>query len=482
MSTPKRAARPVKPKVVTSTTETAPVADTAQQLSTQQPAEVTQPAPVDATAAESVSKRQQTSKAIGVSISSARVRRWIDRLCLNSGIDTKIGALKEQLSPYKVAKDHLESGMISFSVEQEVDGKKQFVQQSRPLSDDERTAFQATVESLSAKVPELEMKIAALSRERTRFSNEAAVALSIVCDELIQQLTDHAMKRVLLAKKKIIHVSHLHEAGVEQLSLYPLFKSLPSFLATATKLQKEKTDLTYEQTMSAVLTQAEREFKKKYAVHTPKKKKTAEAVAEVVAQPEPVTPAEPAVEAEAEVEAVEDDESSESKTSFRFYVGQVCKEMIKRDPNFKSVRISTEIRAYLSDLLVEFIQRLSSLVHLTATCMKNKTVNDVAIMRTVESLLIDGHQPHEVVEFKDDLVDDPVAYKAELEKRAAEKKADREYKIDMSKVPKVPGLVAVRTITYPTSGFSALSDKVQEKLALHKALAKKSADSEESSE
>ncbi|NHA11435.1 hypothetical protein G7Z25_17240, partial [Enterobacter roggenkampii] len=261
-----------------------------QQPAAQQPTEVAQPTPVDATATESVSKRQQTSKAIGVSISSARVRRHIDRLNLNAVTDSMIGELKEQLSPYKVAKDHLESGKVSFTVEQEVDGKKQFVQQTRPLTDVERVAFQATVDSMSAKTPELEMKIAALSRERTRFSNEAAVALSIVCDELIQQLTDHAMKRVLLAKKKIIHVSHLHEAGVEQLSLYPLFKSLPSFLATSTKLQKEKTDLTYEQTMSAVLTQAEREFKKKYAVHTPKKKKVAEAVAEVAApQPEPVT-------------------------------------------------------------------------------------------------------------------------------------------------------------------------------------------------
>ena len=463
MSTVKRTARPIKPKTVAQPAEVTPATEVAAQQPAAESTVTVEPA------LETATKRHQTSKAIGVSISSARVRRHIDRLNLNAVIDRMIGELKEQLSPYKAAKDHLKSGKVTYSVEQEVDGKKQFVQQTRPLSDDERTAFQATVDRLLVSAGELEMKVTALSRERTRFSNEAAVALSIVCDELIQQLTDHAMKRVLLAKKKIIHVSHIHETGVEDLSLYPLFKSLPTFVATANKLKKEKADLAYDLTMTNLLAQAERDFKKKYSVHCPKKRKSAETVEQTTTEVAPVESV-----AEVEPELPEEDESDESKTSFRFYVGQVCKEMIKRDPNFKSVRISTEIRGYLSDLLVEFIQRLSSLVHLTATCMKNKTINDVAILRTVESLLIDGHSVDEVVEFKDALVHDPAVLKAEAEKKEAEKKEHREYKIDLDKVPKVPGLVAVRTITYPTSGFAALSAKVQQKLTLHDDLVKKS--------
>jgi histone H3/H4 len=199
-----------------------------------------------------------------------------------------------------------------------------------------------------------------------------------------------------------------------------------------------------------------------------KKKQLAEAlpVAEAAA---PVTaPAEEEEETEDDV-----DDSSDSKTSFRFYVGQVCKETVKRDPRYKAVRVSTAIRGYLSNLLVEFIQRLSSLVHLTATNMKNKTINDVAILRTVEALLIDGHATHEVIEYKDAMVLDPAVLKAESAKREEEKKAGREYKVDLDKVPKVPGVVAVRTVSYPTSGYSLLASKVEEKLKLYETLGEK---------
>jgi hypothetical protein len=276
------------------------------------------------------------------------------------------------------------------------------------------------------------------------------------------------MNRVLAAKKKIIQVNHLHEAGVEKLSLYPLIKSLPSFVAMSEKLAKEAHDSASAALLSAALAQAEKDFKKKFAVHMPKKKKQAVHVAEE-AEPTPV-----AAPVEEEEETDEDvDDSSDSKTSFRFYVGQVCKETVKRDPRYKAVRVSTAIRGYLSNLLVEFIQRLSSLVHLTATNMKNKTINDVAILRTVEALLIDGHSTHEVIEYKDAMVLDPAVLKAESAKREEEKKAGREYKVDLEKVPKVPGVVAVRTVTYPTSGYALLASKVEEKLKLYETLGEK---------
>ena len=469
-TTTKRVTRPVKAKPVTPVAVPDPVAPVAV------PDPVVSAAPVAVPELEVVqvesSKRQQTSRAIGVSISAARTRRHIDRLNLNNKLDSMISDLRASLAEFNYAKTCLDSGKVKDAVQSEVekDGKKVKVVTyvDRVATEAETLKFKASVAKLGASVAKLELDASALGRERTRFSNDAAVVLSIVCDELIQQVTEHTMNRVLAAKKKIIQIEHLHATGIENITLYPLIKTLPTFLATSESLAATLLADTTTQNLAVALAQAERDFKKKYNVHLPKKKRDAE---------DPAEPAEPAaVElAVAEPDVViddEEDDSADSKTSFRFYVGQVCKDMIKTDPRYKSVRVSTEIRGYLSDILVELIQRLSQLILLTAGNMKNKTINGAAILRTVEALIIDGHAAVETVDISDGLVADPAVVKAEQLKKDAAKKTTppTEYKIDFEKIPQVPGRFAVRTVKYPTSGFAALEEKVQAKLVLYRHL------------
>lgn len=395
--------------------------------------------------------RVQTNKAIGVSISAARSRRHLDKLNLNLVLDMAIKEPKSQIQAYKAAKSQLET--LKVPCVTEVDGKK--IHELRDATADEQAAASATVAAIEPQLAVLESRIASLSRERTRFSNEAAIVLSITCDELTQQLAEHTMNRVLLCKKKIIQISHLHESGIEALSLYPLIKTLPSFVKTSAEFARIEQEDKTAALLAAALAQAEKDFKKKYEVTAPKKKKEAEP--------------------EATPEAVETDEEdvADSKTSFRFYVHQVCKTVTARDPKFADVRVSTAIRGYLSDLLVELIQRISPLVLLTANSMKNKTVNDVAILRTIEFLLIDGHKQLETIDVNATKVQDPAALKEAIQKRDDEKKAGREYKIDLEALPKVDGFFAVRHVSYPTSGYEPLAEKVKAKLALFETLSQK---------
>jgi hypothetical protein len=407
---------------------------------------------------------------------------------LNAKIDAAIAELKKTLAEYHDAKAKLESGVSTSSEEVVVDGKKTHVAKTAPLSDAEKASLSATVESVGPTVPSLDAKVKALSRERIRFSNEASIALAMICDEIVQELVTHTMDRVLAAKKKIIQICHLHEAGVEQLPLYPLVKSLPSFAARAAQLANTLADEKASAALATALTQAEKEWRKKHSVVRKRTKEVApaapaaqpaaaaaeQAPAESAAPAPESTPA-PAVPAAAEEAPEESDDDaavdvSDSKTSFKFYVHQVCKNLVKKDERYKSVRVSTEIRGYLSDLLVEFIQRLAPLVALTASAMKNKTVNDSAILRTVKSLLIDGHASEETIELLPALVDDPAAVKAETLKRDEEKKAGRKYKIDMTKIPQVNGFKAVHTVKYPTSGYAELEERVKAKLEKYSAL------------
>ena len=163
-----------------------------------------------------------------------------------------------------------------------------------------------------------------------------------------------------------------------------------------------------------------------------------------------------------EVEVESDGESDEGevhdkkhdggdrKITFRHYVGVVVKTLRQEDPNYDGFNISTSIRQYLSNLLVEFIQRISSLVYLTSTCMKNKTISDVVILRTVEAILIDGHVAHEEITFENKL----------KPKKKSEDVDEHE-------------LVAVRKFKYPTSGFHELEETVKEKLEIYKAIKNK---------
>lgn len=457
---PARVVRPVKPKVVPvtpaetspqvvpATESPAPVAEVVNSPAVApETTQVADEKPAEVPAAKPKAKAQP--KVVIVSISAARTRRHLDKLGLNKGVDEKISALKVDLAPYKAAKLLVETGKKSVEVTKEVDGKTVTSSEVQDVSENELVTARDLVAKLADAATDAEHKIAALSRERTRFSNESASTLSIIFEELIKQISTHAMDRALAAKKKIIQVSHLYEPGIEKISLFPLIKSLPLFQATSEKIAKALQSAEAEKLLHARLVQAEKDFKKKHNVTTPKKK------AEMPA-PVPVPPApEPSPE--------EEDDESDSKITFRFYVHQVCKDIVKSNDKYKAIRVSTEIRAHLSDLLVELVKRLSGLFLLTAGSMKNKTINEAAILRTVENLLIDGHTPVETIEYQEAQISDPQFVKDETAKRDAAKKDNAEYKAPES-VPTVKGTVAVRTRTYPTSGYADLAKLVQEKL------------------
>ncbi len=421
-------------------------------------------------------KRRQTNKALGISISSARVRRHMDKLNLNNSVDTMVTDLKQKLAALNLARDQLDTGVVKTQVSRDVDGKKTQETLERPLTSEERESLTARLQNYSVDLQQLQMRVEALTPERTRFSTEASIVLAIISHELTKQLATHAMCRVLAAKKKIIQINHLHEQGVEMLPLYPLVKSLPSFVQTSAKLAHAAREAEMADFKAQIMYSAEKDFKKKYGVHASKKKKV----------DEPAQVVEPVVEKPAEEHeevlpgSDEAEDSQDSKTSFQFYVGQICRELVNQDSRYKAVRISTEIRSYLSDLLVEFIQRLSTLVYLTATCMKNKTINDTAIMKTVEMLLVDGHKQVDTIELKELAVYDKEAMKAEVAKKVEEKKAGRDYKINFETLPKVPGMVAQKVVTYPTSGYADLYRVVNDKLAKYsELLASESLDKEE---
>lgn len=377
---------------------------------------------------DKVQKRQQTSKILNISIQPARVRRRLDTDGLNSTLELAIDERKQQLDSYKSAKQHLDSKTKL------VDGKPV------PLSEAEIFAYNKVVSEIDPKFEQLEDEVRILSKEKTRFSDDASVVLSIVADELIKQMTVHAMDRALEENKKIIQLKHLHEVGIEKIPLYALIKSLPLFVETSNQfLQKHKQE-ELELFVKQSLAKAEKDFKKKYEIKKQDKSKDEKLKDEKPKDEKPKdeklkddTKKQTLDEEKVKKEKLKEDHDDERKTPFKFFIGTLCKK-ISSDPKYESISVSDVVKVYLSDLLIQFIDRVGPLVKLTSMSMKNKTINGVAVFRVVESLLIDGHRPVE----------------------------------SFSLTGKGSSLVVQKSVYYPTSGVEELRELVDSKLKNYK--------------
>ncbi len=462
-----RQPRQVKPKPAVNNpapVETAqPVANT-QEQPTQQAAEQVAVVP------EQVVVPEKIRKTINCGISAARVRRHLDKINVNAKLEAESKPLKTKINSYDHAKTLLEKKTVVTTEVVETDGKKKTVHGVRPATEEELAEAANTIKELEPELAECRTKLTALTRERIRIAGDSSLVLSTVSERLVVQLAMHAIDRAIASKKKIIMVSHLHEDGVSKLPLFPLIEPLPTFRKHADRLAKLASDSAAKEHDTALLIQARKDFKREFALQIKNGAKSNQ-----VAKPAETTQVQTHADAE-------DDNEQDSKTSFKFYVSTVCSNLTKRDdlPQYHGIRFSTDLKGYLSDLLIELIHRLSGLVLLTAGSMKNKTIGNVAIMRTIESLMTDGHKPVEVIEYKMGDIRDPAVIEAENTKRKESEKAGLKHEnMPVSKIPLVSGLVAVRTVSYPTSGYDAIFSEVKDKLALYASLsadAKKAVD------
>lgn len=261
-------------------------------------------------------KRVQSNKLIETYIAVPRVRSYFT-LALNSGLESKVKPIKEILVNYAKYEQVLKSS------------------NSDPNAVTVATDY---VNAYSSKISELEEQKKALSQAKSRFSGEAPVALSIICDEFVKSLIVYAMDNAKLdTGKKIVQVNHLHYSSVNKIKYYKLLQTLPSYVANENKFKEKQNNNV--------------------------------------------------------VENVDDDQEDEvelSRTTFKHYIIHACKDVSNYSPNHVGIKTSTQFKSYLSDLTIELINRLSPLIKLVACTSKHKTITEFAVLDTVKLLLIDG--------------------------------------------------------------------------------------------
>jgi histone H3/H4 len=358
--------RNTKGKQATPTTEAAVEATVVSTVSTPVETHVAStevPTPSESTTDEAV-KKQKVSDILKTYISPARVRRDVDSKNLNRVNEEKTDELKAIVAEYH-----------SF---------EKVAAETTSTPDDVAKATEFLTANKD-KVSVAEQQLKALSKDKVRFSHAASLMMSVLCDELVRELATFAMSKTIESGKKNVYVSHVHSEGVEKLSLYALVKDLPSFVSTSQKIRAELMEEAKATEVKKLLVQAEKDFKKKYQLtkEQREKEKTAKA-------------AEKAAEKPADKQTEPEDDEHEEDASYKYYIKKLFD---GNKPNEVSLRISKEIKAYLSKLVDEFLSNLADQLRLTIINMKNKTINEVAILHTVKSMLIVNHVPQESLTF-----------------------------------------------------------------------------------
>lgn len=411
--------------------------------------------------------------------STSRVRCNLDKACINQSIEGPSQDLKTKIEAYETAKAALASGKLTCSreVDKVVDGVTTKVQEQyeRALTPEEITAFKATVTQYDGNIGAMKQDAHAYSSARTRFSHNAPDAVAITCDEVGREVIAHAMEFGVnsIPSRKNIELCHMYSEGLEKIPLYKLLESLPTFRETRDRIFTDRKDAAEKKDRDLLAKQHEKDFKKKYNVHSTKKKAVE------------VTPAEAAVIAAAGMAAIaeaiaappaaaEPKEPIDRKTSFNCYVKEICRDVAAskypepvtaENPTGKSkLRVSTELRDHVAKLLKELVARLAYLLNETVQQMENKTVQVSTVLFVLKMILVDGHIPVETISLVNVDVPNPDKLKAEEEKKKAEKAAGRAYKIQKSTIPTVIGRSVERKVTYPTSGYHALEALISKKL------------------
>jgi len=256
-----------------------------------------------------------------------------------------------------------------------------------------------------------------ISKTKIRFTDSSIIALATTCQAGMSEFGSHTMATTLELGKKIMYPDHCVSAGIETCSLYPLFCNLPSFrLIVDRQERRHQWDLDHKEWKA-------KQQKKKSSKAKPKTKKPA--TAKVVEKE--VFETFEAREVEAgfayaqehddgkgnkkttylwrgiddldEVEGADDEEPEEGtrKFGFNFYIGLLCKnlkDLNKKDnEEYDNVRVSTNVKRFFSNLLIELIHRMAPQIRLLMSYKDAKTVSYEMVVTVLKSILIDSYTP-----------------------------------------------------------------------------------------
>jgi hypothetical protein len=287
--------------------------------------------------------RRHLTSVLDINISQARCHRHLKMNLSNSEAAQEIKTLRESL------KDNTNVAKVA-----EINGQiKELTKKQRETKNPaEKAKYQTQINGLVKtlkdtpalqKVVETTKKIDDLTQTMVRLSSEVSVVVATVCDFIVDDIVSFAMDFVIANGKRQVQPFHLVEAGIEKTKSYPFIRNLPVYL-------QQKEDST----------------------------KVAST------EPTPETTDETSDEETTE-------ETDVNSNNFVTYVTNAIGKLKKTDKyGSVKIRISKAVRKYLSNLIIDFIKRISNYSQIIVQDISDvRTLNPDHVVNIIKLILTD---------------------------------------------------------------------------------------------
>lgn len=371
------------------------------------------------TATAPVKKVVRQNDLLGIALPSARFRKLLDNNGLNSKIQSNIDEVKKQILKYrKGTMDPKSTEYKTFNTpeytqsEAKYEAYKKLSKFKTQLLDKNSAEFKArTEEQRKIEILETDLKmtdykkdylvglklqILEFSKGRYRFNDNICILLGIISHTLVSKILTHAIKLAEDQKKKTVSIIHCE--GIEKLDIFPLIHSVPAYHNMRHNLEVLKTVQSKITDINAKKTKGMDESAKaglKLQVEAVKKAQTLHY--------EPQNP---------------------HGDKFFYYIKKL-KKAINDEGSDKKIKLSKDLSKFLSELVVDFVQRLCPYFTTFLHCTHTKTINKDILFSILELIMID-YRSYQFRQFKRDLKLKLKKHKHFIENNKAKKEETKE--------------------------------------------------------
>lgn len=352
-------------------------------------------------------KDEKQVKVKEIIISPAKIRNIIDKSGLNKNINKVISELK-----------------TSFG-EEYVTLLKQL---KKATAADKPSIEQKLLENKPNE--ELLMKHERANHEKYRFSHEVSIIIAVFYDDLVTNLLTNAFDNTINEKKAIVLKDYLFN-NLHETKYYNAIKSFT--MKDETKFHAKKSNVELIQQIN--------KLKKDYKLTD----LNMDSIKQLL-DPKAGLPVD-----ETEEEDIEDSQS------FKFYIQTIGKKLTISNEKYSKIRISKDLKVYISDLLNKLTFKIINLCRIITECVKFKTISNISVIKSIEYILNEDSDVLENINIQ--VVNDDNA-SASINKNIDINSDNFKQKFKKNKV------IFEKVIVYDNNSFNELMELIKHKVKL----------------
>lgn len=339
-------------------------------------------------------------QSVQTTVAKARVNGHVENI--NNPLTSRIDDLKKEKAPYHEKEKMIAKGEVPlFNADGSAQLNEDKTHKTQPLTEEEKAKLQAEITAFAARQKEIDEEISLLKAPQTRFADSFLQGITHLLDSVILELVMTGIQHAKANDKKTAKVGHLSDEACRGLRCYRLVKSLPSWPPVEPVKPEKATGEEAKKEAPAAEKHTEKTFD--YYIGEIANEYTHPAVRDAAGNP-------------TKQKVVRDKKTKENgvEKTVQHEVEEIVR---KKDGPYNDIKISAEIKSYISSLVCELIKRFMNLTKQLLTTAKSKTASKDILLCCLRMMLSDGVSYTETLESYTKTVVEPNFAKAEKAKR-----------------------------------------------------------------